>query len=542
MRKTVRSLLAFSAGAGLLLAACGAPSVAPSVAPSGAAAPAASAAPRRGGALIGAITADPQTANLDVTTDTNATDAFTPLFSSLIALTKDQQVVPDLADSWTVSPDGLRYDFKLNKNARFHDGQPVTSADVQYSIEVATKYQAKAAPILKNVQRIETPDANTIVLTLARPSAVFLKSLNTSSVVILSKRQFSGAADPRSVPNVTSVIGSGPFKFKEWVKGDHITLLRNDDYFKPGLPYLDQWIARIIPDPGSRTIAFQKGEIDYIRGQFVAREQLPDLQKVAGVQIDQHGGYPGEELLEFNLTKKPFDDVRVREAIARGIDQQAVVERGYVNAGAQPSKSHIPADLAAFFDPSVKLPAHDVALANKLLDDAGYKRGADGTRFRAKLSFLASVGADAKSAAVVKDNLKDVGIQIDLDPLEAATSAKQIFTDGNFDLFVAALTSLGDPDLGISRFYLTSSIKVNNGNGSRYSNPAVDQAFAEGGATVDPAARKAAYAKVQAILAKDLPTFPLVDYANIDVAQGVIGGLLQAPYHYARSELIWRRQ
>ena len=538
MSKTMRLFAGLTAAALLLLSAC----AAPGAAPKGSAAPSAAAGPQRGGSFIGAITADPQTANLDLTTDTNSSDAFTPLFSSLIALTKDQQVVPDLADSWTISPDGRRYEFKLNKNARFHDGQAVTSADVQYSLEVASKYQAKAAPILKNVDGIATPDPNTIVVTLKNPSAVFLKSLNTASVVILSKRQFNAVPDPRTVTNLAAPIGSGPFKFKEWVKGDHITLVRNDDYFKPGVPYLDQWISRIIPDPGSRTIAFQKGEIDYIRGQFVAREQLPDLQKVAGVQIDQHGGYPGEELLEFNLKKKPFDDVRVREAIARGIDQQAVVERGYVNAGAQASKSHIPADLAAFFDPSVKLPAHDVALANKLLDDAGYKKGADGTRFRAKLSFLANVGADAKSAAVVKDNLKDVGIQVDLDPLEAATSAKQIFTDGNFDMFVAALTSLGDPDLGIARFYLTSSIGVNNGNGSRYSNPAVDQAFADGGKTVDAAARKAAYATVQAILAKDLPTFPLVDYSNIDVAQGVIGGLLQAPYHYARPELLWRRQ
>jgi peptide/nickel transport system substrate-binding protein len=488
--------------------------------------------PQRGGAFIGAISGDPQTANLDLTTDTNASDAFTPLFSSLIALTKDQQVVADLADSWTISPDGLRYEFKLNKNAMFHDGQAVTSADVQYSLEVAAKYQAKAGPILKNLDRIETPDANTIVLTLKKPSAVFLKSLNTASVVILSKRQFNGASDPRTATNIIAPIGSGPFKFKEWVKGDHITLTRNDSYFKPGLPYLDQWISRIIPDAGSRSIAFQKGDIDYIRGQFVAREQLPDLQKVAGMQVDQHGGYPGEELLEFNLTRKPFNDVRVREAI---------VEKGYVNAGAQPSKSHIPADLTAFFDPSIKLPQYDVTAANKLLDEAGYPKGADGTRFRVKLSFLGGVAADAKSAAVLKDNLKDVGIQVDLDPIEAAISAKQIFTDANFDMFVAALTSLGDPDLGIARFYLTSSIGVNNGNGSRYSNPAVDQAFADGGMSIDPAARKTAYAKVQAILAKDLPTFPLVDYSNIDVAGPAIGGLLQAPYHYARPELLWRK-
>ncbi len=525
----------------LLATSCGqAPNTAAT--PSATAIVASAETPRSGGSFVIAIAGDPQTLNLNLTTDTNASYAASGIFNGLVALDQNFLPTPDLAESWTVSPDGKRYDFKLAKNALFHDGTPVTSEDVRFSaLDIAGKYLSLSIPIFKNIATVETPDANTIVFTLKAPSAIFLNSLGVAGLAVMPKKLYEGS-DPRNNPYNSKPIGSGPFKFKEWVKGDHVTLVKNDRYFKKGLPYLDEHIARIIPDGGSRTIAFQKGDVDYIPGQIVTREQVPDLKKVAGYQEWDHAGAPGELLVYFNVTAKPFTDARVREAFVRAIDQKEIVEKAYFGVGAEVATSHIPKDLKAFHDPSVKLPAFDVAKANALLDDAGLKKGADGVRAKVRLAYANTDGSSKNASAVLRDRFTDIGVQTTIQVIDTTVVANSVFGKGDFDIFLAQVTSKGDPELGIARFYVTSSIGENFGNGSRYTNPEIDKAFADGGSTIDPAARKAAYARVQQILAKDLPTFPLVDKVNLDFARPEIGGVFQAPYEYYRQEVLWRRK
>jgi peptide/nickel transport system substrate-binding protein len=498
--------------------------------------------PRKGGTFVGVITGDPQTGNRDTNTDLNTFYAFSPVFSSLVRVDATRTASPELAESWTVSPDEKTYTFKLRKNAKFHDGSPVTSADVKFTAEeVAGKYQAQAISIFKNVDRIDTPDDNTVVFVLKQPVAIFQLALGQQVMVILPKKIYQGS-DPRTNPANSAPIGSGPFKFKEWVKGDHITLVRNDDYYIPGLPYLDQVIYRIIPDAGSRTVAFQKGDIDFLPGQYVAREQAKDLGSVAGVQIDDHSGPPGQELMFFNLTKKPLDDIKVRTAIVMALDQKAFVERAFFGSGAKVATSHIEIDLGAYHNPNVKLPAFDVAKANQALDDAGYKKGSDGTRFKLRIMYSPGNDSDRRSAELVRDQMVAIGISVQSTPLDQAVIAKQVFTDADFDLFNASVTSNNDPELGKSRHYVSGTIGASYGNGSRYRNAEVDQFFAQGAATSNVDRRKDAYWKVQEILARDLPTFPLVDYNNIDFARPEVRGFGATPlgFPYHRLDNVWR--
>ena len=505
-------------------------------------APSAADTPRRGGTWVALISADPASLNHNLVTDLSSIRAASGLYSALIELNEKFEAKPDLAESWTISADGKRYEFKLRKNAKFHDGSPVTSADVKYTMEeVSGKFNSLSSGIFRAIDRIDAPDPYTLVLSLKGPSAVMLQSLGLGNMAILPKKYYEGT-DPRNNPRNNDPIGSGPFKFKEWVKGDHVTLVRNDDYYRPDLPYLDQFVAKVIPDGGARVVAFQKGEIDYIDGANLPRELVPDLLKVPGVQYWAHAGLPGTQLMHFNLKKKPLDDVRVRQAIAYAIDQKAAIEKAYFNVAAVPSVSHIPADLANFHDPGTKLPKYDIAKANALLDEAGLKKGNDGTRFKLRITYVSTIDTDRRTAEVVRDSLKDAGIAVELDPRDAASIGKQVYTDDNFDLHNVQLTSNGDPAIGIDRWFTTGGIGVTFGNASTYSNPELDKLFANAATTIDIAKRRELYFKAQAILARDLPAFPIVDRGQMDFARPEAGGVFRSPYNYWQPGSLWLRK
>lgn len=549
MELRIRSRIAGLVSLALIVTACGASQTVSPAASSAAsqpqgATPAPSEGPPHGGTFVGVIPGDPQAGSRTWSTNANTFFAFTPIYNSLVYTDASRTAKPDLADSWDVSDDDLTYTFHLNPNARFHDGEPVTSDDVEYTIEVATEYQSQAGPILQNVERMDKPDEHTIVFHLKEPSAVFLLGLAHQFMGILPKHLYEGS-DPRESPLNEEPVGSGPYKFEEWVKGDHVTLVRNDDYFKEGLPYFDRVILRIIPDAGARTIAFQNGDIDLITGQFVAREQAGDLESVEGVQIDDSHGPPGQELMFFNTLKAPLDDVDVRHAIAMGIDQQSIVDRAFFGVGAKVSTSHIEADLGVYHDPNVSLPAYDVDGANALLDDAGYPAGADGTRFTLNIAYNPGNDSDRRSAELVRDMLADIGVKVEATPYDLAALADVVWAeDADFDLFTGSVTSNNDPELGKSRHYITSTIGRSFGNGSKYSNPEVDALFDEGASTTDVDARAEAYWAAQEILADDLPTFPLVDYNNVDFTRPEIGGIGDTPlgFPYFFIETVWRNE
>jgi peptide/nickel transport system substrate-binding protein len=220
--------------------------------------------PRYGGTMILATLADPGSLNPGLTTSVPTHVVTGPIFNGLVGHDFTFAPVPDLAERWSVSPDGRVYTFHLVQHALWHDGQPVTSADVKFTFEeVLLKYHGRTRAALgQNLRGVETPDPHTVVFRFKDPYAPFLALIDVVNAPILPRHIYA-AEDIQRHPASNAPVGSGPFKFKEWVRGDHITLVRNDGYFKPGKPYLDRIVIRIMPDATAATIAFDKGEVDY---------------------------------------------------------------------------------------------------------------------------------------------------------------------------------------------------------------------------------------------------------------------------------------
>ena len=241
--------------------------------------------PRRGGTLVMVLDGDPPTLNPDITTGVPDVIVGDLMLEGLTRIDDTLQAAPNLASAWTISADHTRYTFKLVE-ANWHDGKPFTSADVKFTLErVSRKYGAKFNAAASHIQAIDTPDERTVVLTLDKPFGPLLFSLSNYTNAAILPAHVYGDADVLAHPaTLAHPIGTGPFMFKEWVRGDHITLARNPGYWRKDLPYLDQVVLKIIPDPASRVLALKTGEIDYCyfyyfpTARFAEIEHDPNLQ------------------------------------------------------------------------------------------------------------------------------------------------------------------------------------------------------------------------------------------------------------------------
>jgi peptide/nickel transport system substrate-binding protein len=204
-------------------------------------------APQYGGSIIVAVSADPGGLNPAITTQGGVHLVCGSIFSGLVAHDFDLNPVPDVAESWEVSPDGRTYTFHLARDIEFHDGVALTSEDVRFTFEeMLLKYHSRTrTSIGDNLRRILTPDAHTVVFEFERPYAAFLQLLDVTNAPVMPKHLYKGT-DPLTNPHNTRPVGSGPFKFQEWLKGDHLTLTKNEKYFKKGKPYLDRIVYKAL--------------------------------------------------------------------------------------------------------------------------------------------------------------------------------------------------------------------------------------------------------------------------------------------------------
>ncbi len=278
--------------------------------------------PKYGGTVVVAVSTDPAGLNPAITTQGGVHLICGSIFSGLVAHDFNLNPVPDLAERWEVSPDGRTYTFHLAPEAVFHDGVPVTSADIKFTFEqLLMKYHSRArTSVGDNLDRILTPDAHTVVFEFKRPYAAFLQLIDVSNAPVMPRHIFEGT-DPLTNPHNTSPVGSGPLRFQEWRKGDHITLVRNERYYKKGKPYLDRVVYRVMPSGSTAAIAFEKGEVDYLLN--VSPLDAARFKRMAGVVLTDKGreGYATVETLIPNLTRVPLSDLRVRRAIAHAIDK-----------------------------------------------------------------------------------------------------------------------------------------------------------------------------------------------------------------------------
>ncbi|MFO7246686.1 MAG: ABC transporter substrate-binding protein [Thermaerobacter sp.] len=475
--------------------------------------------PQRGGTLVVALPANPMTYNPNARPDDAGIMIFQNLFNKLVTLDDQYQVIPDLADDWHISEDGLTYTFYLHPEARWHDGQPVTSADVKWTYEAILANQGLAAGSLAVIDAIETPDDHTVVLRLKEPNAPLLYNLAWAGVYIMPKHLYEGSEDWLSSEAAQQPVGSGPFRFDSARLDEHVTLVANPDYFR-GAPYLDRLVYTIVPDPQTAAQALMNGEVD-VSITRPSLTQLVTLRTAPGVVVDI-APMPNRYYVPMNHAREVFQDLRVRQAVAHAINRGEVLDRALQGIGAAAEGFYTPA-IAWAYNPDAVAPAYDPARAEALLDEAGYPRGADGTRMRLTMTIF-SGGEWADVAAVLVENLRAVGIEVELVQLDEGAWIQRTVVDRDFDLTLLAGMQGPDPDQLRLRFGSMGPLNMMG-----YANPEFDDLLARAAAVTDQDQRRDLYFRAQEILAADLPFVPVAEFVAVHLYRDAVHGLAHHP-------------
>jgi peptide/nickel transport system substrate-binding protein len=465
----------------------------------------------RGGTLNAVLQPEPPMLNIGANQQTPTQTIAGKIFLSLLTYGFDMKPMPSLARSWDVSADGKTYTFQLERNVTWHDGKPLTAEDVIYTVkEFLPVSHPRAKAIFERCESVTAPDPHTVVFKLKAPFGAFLGAFDISNLPVMPKHIYAGTDIMKNPANLKP-IGCGPFKFKEWVRGSHIHLVRNENYFKPGKPYLDAIIYRIIPDGASRAVALEQGTVQLTQWTDL---ELFDAQRLAkdpkfAMTTKGYEHFAPILMIEMNVRNGPLADKRFRQAISHAIDRQFVRDRilygfGKIATGPVCSKTR-------FYDGNVRKYEFSTAKAIALMDEMGLKPDASGVRARLRLPVAPYGDMPARASEYIRQSLGKVGIAVTLETNDAAGWAQKI-SNWDFDLNVNWPFQYGDPALGVTRNYVTSNIrKVLFSNISGYSNPEVDRLADAAAAEVDPAKRQAHYSQMQKLLVEDCPTAWLVE-------------------------------
>jgi peptide/nickel transport system substrate-binding protein len=342
------------------------------------------------------------------------------VLEGLTKISQDGSVTPLLAESWAMDPDGRSYTFRLRKGVKFHDGEAFDASDVKFSFERAkaegSTNKAKKA-VFDNIARIDTPDAATVILTLNNADATLPFRLGENTAVIL---------DPKSAgTTATRPVGTGPFKFENWSKGAAVTLTKWDGFRNAGAVKLKKVSFRFINDPAARVAALLAGDVDGIpRMDNPSATKQFQADKRFTVEV---GNTAGKGIMTINNKKKPFDDVRVRRALAHAIDRKAFIE-GVLDGLAKPIGSHFAPTDAGYVDLTGMTP-YDPEKAKALLKEAGVQ-----TPLNVTLTLPPPQYA-RKGGEVVAAMLAKVGVIAKIENVEWAQWLGGTFK-GNFDLTI----------------------------------------------------------------------------------------------------------
>ncbi len=535
---TRRSFLkaAMGVSGAVLLTACGS-----NPAPSSPSAPAQGAAPAAGGAAAPAAasggtitfaqkdpvqTLDPSNPGGTLT----AQEIFRHIYDALMIFDENLQPQPNLAESYSVSSDGLEWTFKLRKGVKFQDGTPFNSAAVKSHFQriLDIKEASSIRSLYTGIEEMRTLDDSTITFRTKTPFGPFLNYMAHGGAHIVSPAavQKWGADYP------LHPVGTGPYKLEKFDVGQQVVLVRNDDYWK-GRPNLDKLVFRTIPEDGARVAALETGEVDAMIP--IPATDVPRLKQQKGLQIVSKPIIT-MVYIGFNLTKAPFDDLKVRQALSMAIDRKGIVD-GILGGFATVADS--PMGKGTFgYAPSPTYD-YDPAKAKATLAEAGWKPNATGIMEKngRPLKFTLWTPQDLylKDVAIAQaaqDQMKAVGADVDIKKVEAAnwfTTLKVPAQQAPYDMFMWSLTpSTGDGFQQLNELSMSdpdTSKPPMAWNLSHYNNPKVDDLIRQAGSTTDQEKRKAVLKEAQATIMQEAPLVFLYSlnyvYGNKDTVQGI---------------------
>lgn len=472
-------------------------------------------APRRGGILNVVQNWEPAMLTAAFNPSTPIVLVSSKIMEGLVAYDAKQQPIPALATSWTVSPDGLTYTFKLREGVKWHDGKPFSAADVAFSIsEVWSKLHPRSGVTWSNLAGVETPDAMTVVVKLSKPVPFLLSMLGNWDAQVIPKHLYENT-DIRTNPANNAPVGTGPFVFKEWQRGQYIRLERNPNYWQEGKPYLDQVIVKVMPEGGSRAAAVEAGEAHL--GQFnpVAPSDLKRLLAKPELAVTTEGYqmFAPMALIEVNTRNEYLKDKRVRQAIMHALDRKFILDNilyGYGKIATGPLTSDSP----FYTTDGVPLYGQDLKKANALLDEAGFPRKGSAPRFKLTTE-LAPSPEFSRMAEYLKQSLARIGIEVEIRSSDNPTFLRRVYTDYDFNLAINFIFMFADPSAGVQRLYYAPNIRkgVAFANASGYSNPELDKVWERAREENDLAKRKVLFAQAQRTIAEDLPIMNLFEFS-----------------------------
>lgn len=434
--------------------------------------------PQYGGEVVVAITADPPGWDPTVSTSQEiARVVYNNVFEGLVRFNRHGEIVPALAESWTVSEDGLRWTFAIRRGVRFHNGDPLTLEDIVARFERAidptsghTNPQYYAA-----IERVVADEAShSVIFELSEPAANLLYNLARPDSIIYPAAH---AATQRRQP-----IGTGPFRFVSYLEGSEVRLEAFADYYREGVPYLDSVVFRIIPDASARFAALQAGDIDLI-GVALTPEQYLQLAALPGLKGTE-GNATTEITLAMNNRRPPFDNPLVRQAITHAIDKRAIVEGAFFGLGTVIGTHATPVE-PYFID--IEPYPYDPERARALLAEAGYPEG-----LTVNFELPEPYAIERRAGEVIAQQLSEVGIAVNLSVVEWGTWIQRIFLGADYDMTIIGHSEpfdigiYGNPD-----YYF------------QYDNPRVRELLAEAERTLDGEARMELYREVARIIAED---------------------------------------
>ena len=417
---------------------------------------------------------------------------------ALVKVDRHGKLVPWLAERWHTA-DNRNYTFFLKKGVRFHNGRELKAADVKYAFERAMNPETKH-PYAKDYEAIGdiiVKDDYTVTFALKSVNASFLQNVARSGSVIYPRE---AVETMKSAP-----IGTGPFRFEEWVRGDRIVLVRNPDYYVKGLPKLERVTYRFITDPNAVLAALKAGDVD-VSLFGLGPEHVQDVQKDPRFQV-LVGDTTNDVILAMNNSRKPYSDVRVRRALTHGINKQDVLKGAMFGMGKILGTNVDPLN-PYYADMSNAMP-YDPAKAKKLLAEAGYPNGFD-TVLKVSPQYYYTV----RSGEIITDNLKKIGVNVKIEQIEWGQWLSRVFREADYDLTIIGHAEAWDiKNYANPKYYF------------RYDSPKFQELFTKSEATVDDKARRDLYVQMQKLMVEDAPVVWLFMHPRLAVAKKGVQGL-----------------
>ncbi|MEP6923484.1 MAG: ABC transporter substrate-binding protein [Pyrinomonadaceae bacterium] len=461
------------------------------------------------------------------TVDANAERLRTLMFNTLVKKNEKFEYVGDLANEINTSPDGSMLTFVLRDNVKFQDGKPLTATDVKYTLDTMLKSSgAKASAFFESVGgekkpmivEIGAPDAKTLTIKLARPALKNNLLSNLVAIAIIPEGTFDKQKD--------SPLGSGAYKFVRFDTSQNVVeLIANDDYWE-GAPNIKTLRVKTVADANALQAELKSGRVQLAPMTInISPDTFKSLATDPNLKVEQ---FPGGNIqyLGFNTQSKPLDNPKVRQAIAYAIKRELLIDE-LLFGQAKIAYSILPEESWAY-SPGIKY-SYNQEKSKMLLDEAGFKPDANGKRFSAPIKFKIAAGNAATSqyAQVIQNQLKEVGIPVEIEPVDFNTLLVQL-QQGQYQMTTARWVGGNQDPIFLRDLFASSEIpseKRASRNRSRYSNPEFDKVIEQAVNEIDREKAKVLYIQAQEIVSRDVPMLPLWYPANMVVSSSKVGNV-----------------